>query len=116
MLPASPARSSLRGTLTQGGAGRLFAAYWGSLVLVDLTRPAPFVAATAVAALVAVLAGHQPYVVGLGVAGTGWLFLDGFVSHTGGDLRGTGPADLLLLAVLVVVAALAGALTRGSRR
>jgi hypothetical protein len=94
----------------------MFGAYWGSLVLVDLTRSVPAVAIAAVAGLVAVLSTHQAYVARLGVAVTGWLFLTGFVSHTGGDLRGLGPVDLLVLVALVSVGLLAGAPTRGSQR
>jgi hypothetical protein len=59
--------------------------------------------------LVGVLSTHQAYVARLGVAVTGWLFLTGFVSHTGGDLRGLAPSDLLVLVLLVGAAALAGA-------
>jgi hypothetical protein len=104
MLPVSRARSSLRTVLVREASGRMFAAYWGSLVLVDLTREVPALAVGTVAVLVAALSTHQAYVARLGVAVTGWLFLTGFVSHTGGDLRGLGTTDLLVLALLVAVA------------
>jgi hypothetical protein len=106
---------TLRACLVSSVGGRLFAAYWGSLALVDLTRSSEPLALMAVALLVAALARHQPPAVALGVAAIGWSFLTGFVSHAAGDLRGTGPADLVRFGALVAAALLVAACTRPQR-
>ena len=87
---------------------RLFAAYWGALVVVDLADGTAAVAATAV--LVVACSVHQPAVTAVAVAVEGWLFLVGFLGDGHGALVLHGSADigrlLLLLAVAVTTAAL----------
>ena len=96
---------------------RLFVAYWGALVVIDLTDGTAAVAA--MAALVSVCSARQRVAVGLAVAGEGWLFLVGFLGHGHGELvlHGTGDAGrlLLLLAVAAATAALTPPPSRGDR-
>jgi hypothetical protein len=96
---------------------RLFVAYWGALVVVDLTDGTAAVAATAL--LVVVCSLHQHVVTAVAVAVEGWLFLVGFLGHGHGELvlHGTGdPARLLLLlAVATATSALTPHPSRGDR-
>jgi hypothetical protein len=83
-------------------AGRLFVALWGSLALVDVSRPSGsrVVAGALVLVLVACCGAGQPASAAAAVATTGWLVLDGFVQHDFGQL-GFSPTSWLLLAVMV---------------
>jgi hypothetical protein len=96
---------------------RLFVAYWGALVVIDLTDGTAAVAA--MAALVSVCGVRRRVAVGLAVGGEGCLFLVGFLGHGHGELvlHGTGDAGrlLLLLAVAAATAALTPPPSRGDR-
>jgi hypothetical protein len=83
---------------------------WGGLAVVDLARIAgvsSYAAGAAVVLLVAAASVGAATRTGLGAAGTGWLLVDGFVEHRAGVLGWDGRHDLVLLAVLTVVALLA---------
>ncbi len=117
LATAGPRAIRLRRTLLGAASGRLFAAYWGCLGLVDLTRSAPdVVGVAAVAVLVAGLSVRQRPLVALALAGTGWLFVTGFVVHSLGVLAVGGPADAVRLGVLVAAATAVSALGRRTGR
>ena len=101
---------SLSQTLVRGGAGRLFLVFWGSLMAVDVAGVARAPRAVAVGGVVAVvvvgsLGQHVP--TALLAAGTGWLFVNGFVEDRLGVLRWHPATDAGLLVLLVVFATLA---------
>ena len=100
----------------QGLGARLFATYWGCVVLVDLT-PRGVVTVAGILVLVAACSVHLDPVGAVAVAATGWLFTVGFVSNAHGELAPHGWNDLAVLALLVLAAAGAAALThrRGDR-
>lgn len=84
---------------------RLFAAYWGCLAAVDLTRSAPEpLALGVVVVLVTAFSHHQHTGTAAAVGLIGWLFVDGFVSHAHGVLAVDGPGDVARLALFVTVA------------
>jgi hypothetical protein len=96
-----------------GAGGRLFAAYWGSLLVVDLTRGGRVGVTTATLALLVAACSHgRSTVTAVAVAVIAWCFLVGFVVHAHGELGPQRPDDLALLAV---VATLAAATTRPRR-
>ena len=110
---AVPTRHRLRPW--SSAAGRLFVAYWGSLTVVDLTRPAPPAVAVAALVLLTVLCScGRSWTTGLAVAAVVWCFLDGFVTHSYGALTPLHVRDVVALAVLGVAATAAG--TRNRRR
>lgn len=92
----------------QHAAGfRLFAAFWGSLVAVDVGRTTglPVAARLAcVAVVVAAVSIRQGAPVVLAAAVIGWLFATGFIENSAGQLRVRGPGDLVLLLGFAVVA------------
>ena len=97
-----------------GAGGRLFAAYWGSLLVVDLTRGGPVGVATATLALLVAGCSHgRSTGTAVAVAGIAWCFLVGFVVHADGELGPQRPGDLALLAL---VATLVAAATRRHTR
>ena len=96
----------MRRHLVEGSAARLFAAYWGSLLLVDLTHGVRSLALPAVALLVAALSTGRTVAVAVCVAVIGWLFVTGFAVNSLGELRVTGPADGVRVAVLLAGAML----------
>lgn len=101
---------SLLRTLAQDGAGRLFLVFWGSLLAVDLaglTRAPRALAAGGVVAVVVVGSLGQRVPTALLAAGTGWLFVNGFVEDSLGVLRWHAATDVGLIVLLVVLATLA---------
>ena len=102
----------LRQLLWEGLGARLVATYWGCVVVVDLTpTPRGLLTVAGIAALVAVCSVHQDPGAVVAVAGTGWLFVVGFVSNAHGELAPHGWSDFGVLGLLLVVAAGAAALT-----
>lgn len=111
----SRAGTSLRAAVSTSAAGRLLATYWGSVVVVDVARPSgPAVTLVALSALVATCSVGQRARVALGLGVVAWLFLTGLVVNAYGDLTVHG-ADVVRLALLASVAALAAALTPAAR-
>jgi len=95
---------------------RLFAAYWGALVVVDLTDGTAAVTATALLVVGCSLRQHP--VTAVAVAVEGWLFLVGFLGNGHGALVLHGTADVVRLLLLLVLATTTAALTpqrRGER-
>jgi len=106
-------RAPLREHLVRSAAGRLFAAYWGSLVVVDLTRGlGDVVGLLALLTLAVLCSTRQGPLVSAGVAATVWLFLTGFVVNSYGLLALSGPADAVRLGVLVLAAIVTARITR----
>jgi hypothetical protein len=106
----------LRRLLWVGAGGRLFATYWGCVVVVDVA--APHRAAVAGVAVVVVLCSlNQPPSVAVWAAGIGWLFVTGFVANLHGELALHGPADAARLVLLVAAGTGTAVLTsdRGPR-
>ncbi len=101
----------LRRLLWEGCGGRLVATYWGCVVLVDLT-PRGVVTVAGILVLVAACSVHLDPVGAVAVAATGWLFAVGFVSNGHGELAPHGWNDVAVLALLLLAAAGATALTR----
>lgn len=101
----SKGSSSARRVLRDPGA-RLFCVFWGSLAAVDLAtllRAPRAVTVLGVVVVVAVGSWRQGAPAGLAAAVIGWLFVNGFVENSLGALHWRGPADLVVL--LLVVAA-----------
>ena len=75
---------------------RIFAAFWGSLLAVDVGRSVSSAAwpSTLLVAITVCLCslGQGPPVAAVSAV-TGWLFLTGFVVNDGGELAVTGPGD-----------------------
>ncbi len=108
---------SLASTLAGRPAGRLFATFWGSLVTVDVTRPAGVpVGLGALAALVACCSLRQRGLVPVGLAVVAWLVATGFLLDGSGALVLHGPADAVRLLGLVTVALGAAHLPHRGRR
>ena len=95
---------------------RLFAAYWGSLALVDLTRQAPAVAVTVLVVWAAACSIGQRCLVAAAVGAITWCFLTGFVVNTNGDLTVHTTLDLAWLVLLSTTALVAAGLSRVVRR
>lgn len=92
---------------------RLFAAFWGSLLAVDVGRSVSSAAwpSTLLVAITVCLCslGQGPAVAAVSAV-TGWLFLTGFVVNDGGQLVVTGPGDAGRLLLLLTCACLSAAL------
>ena len=117
-------RKSLARTLLREAGPRLFFVFWSSLVVVDVAAVTRVPRAWGIlgVALVVALAGlRQRALTAVAAAGTGWLFVNGFLENRLGVLswHGAGDARILLLLVLAGVAAAActgidAILTRGA--
>ena len=81
---------------------RVFVAYWGALVVVDVADAAVLVAACSV---------HQHAVTAVAVAVEAWLFLVAFLGDGHGALAVHGTADAVRLLLLLTVATTSAALT-----
>jgi nitroreductase len=111
----TPAEAPVRRVVWSGAGGRLFAAYWLSLAVVDLPAPGPVLVA-GVLLVVAVCSVRQGLVTAVAAAGIGWLFVTGFVVDRLGELTWHGSADAVRLLLLVAAAAATAHLThRGDR-
>jgi hypothetical protein len=95
---------------------RLFAAYWGSLLVVDVSRHVLVVAAASMIALSVACSIGQRLLVAAGIGATAWCFLTGFALNTYGDLTVHTSLDLVWLVVLVASALAAAGLTHLVRR
>jgi K+-sensing histidine kinase KdpD len=103
---------ALRTQLRTSTAGRFLATYWGSVLVVDLTRPlGQAVCLVALVGLVAACSVHQHVAVAIALGLVAWLFVTGFVVNPLGLLAVHGPADAVRLALLTTVAALTAHLT-----
>ncbi len=119
-------RKSLAGTLVREAGPRLFFVFWSSLVVVDVAAATRVPQAWGVIgiALVVALGGlRQRLLTAVAVAGTGWLFVNGFLENRLGALswHGADDARILLLLVLAGVSAAAftgidAILTRGAEQ
>ena len=88
-------------------ATRLLVALWGGLALLDVLRlmgAAPVVQLTAVVALVAGCSLGVSRAVAVGVAGIGWLLINGFLVHQYGQLGFVGVGDVARAGLLLGVA------------
>ena len=95
---------------------RVFVAYWGALVVVDVADGTLAVAAAAV--VVAACSAHQHAVTAIAVAVEAWLFLVAFLGDGNGALALHGTTDAVRLLLLLTVATTTAALTphpRGDR-
>ena len=81
---------------------RVFFAYWGALVVVDVADGTLAVAAAAV--VVAACSVHQHAVTAMAVAVEAWLFLVAFLGDGRGALAVHGAADAVRLLLLLTVA------------
>jgi hypothetical protein len=88
---------------------RVFFAYWGALVVVDVADGTLAVAAAAV--VVAACSVHQHAVTAMAVAVEAWLFLVAFLGDGHGVLAVHGAADAVRLLLLLTVATTTVALT-----
>jgi hypothetical protein len=94
----------------------LFAAYWGSLALVDVTGQLLVVSLAALVMWTVVCSIRQRPLVSVGAGAIAWCFLIGFVVNTEGDLTLHTPLDLLWLTVLTGSALAVSGLTHLVRR
>ena len=104
----------LRQLLWEGLGARLFATYWGCVAVVDVT-PRGFVTVAGIVALVGVCSVHLVPRAAIALAGTGWLFVVGFVSNAHGELELHGPGDMAVLALLLLAAPGCAAMTQRRR-
>jgi hypothetical protein len=88
---------------------RVFFAYWGALVVVDVADGTLAVAAAAI--VVAACSAHQHAVTVIAVAVEAWLFLVAFLGDGNGALALHGTADAVRLLLLLTVATTTAALT-----
>ena len=95
---------------------RLFAAYWGSLAIVDLTGQLLVVSLVSLVAWVGVCSIRQRPFVAAAVGLIGWCFLNGFVVNRYGDLEVHTPVDLVWLATMAAAALAAAGMTHPVRR
>ena len=93
-------------------AFRLFAAYWGSLLAIDVGKVLPissWMAVSLVALVVAACSFGQRGLVAAGTGLIGWLFVTGFVVNDSGALLVKGPGDLGRLVLFVAIAGFSAA-------
>ena len=95
---------------------RLFAAYWGSLALVDLSGQSLAMAVPMLVGLVTACSIGQRWLLAAAVGAIGWCFLTGFVVNGEGDLTVHTANDLVWFTALVTTALAAAWLSRVVRR
>lgn len=106
--------ASLAAGLVHDSSGRLFAVFWGSLVVVDLTTVLHLptaVGTSGVVLVVAVASLRQTATTLMAAAAMGWLFVNAFLVNHLGQLGWTGLPDLWRLLLLLGAAGTAALLS-----
>ena len=108
-------RTSLARTLLRDAGPRLFLVFWSSLLVVDVAAvarvPQPWTV-TGIGLVVALASLRQRTLTAVAAAGTGWLFVNGFVENKLGVLSWRGADDAWILLLLVLAGVSAATFTR----